>query len=219
MRSYYQMTTQIRPGWRLAHPSSLKIQNGVFSGWLSSRAVDERAWRDAPHVTLANLGYKPANPKLVASEAEVKKFVLEYGPLGVGLMDTGGSESETPFDFPIFVFRWHQQQLRDAWERRDATLFTDPGNFIEGLGFDYVPMNWHVTKKGVELQPANCLTYMSILLIRDIASGNARICPNPTCPAPYFIAPRTNRKFCSAACRNVVGQRNFKKRWQRRRKR
>lgn len=39
-----------------------------------------------------------------------------------------------------------------------------------------------------------------------------RYCPNPECPAPYFIAIRRSQKYCSDACA-LPAQREFKRKW------
>lgn len=183
-----------------------------MTGWLSSRAVDESSWLEPPTVNLANLGYVVHEPNRVATESEIKTFILRYGNLGVGIHDTGGHSSETPFEFPLLVFRWLQQQLRIAWETGNVQLFTDPGNFTEGLGFDYLPVNWEANQNGIKLRPANCLTYMGMVLARDLTAGRARVCENKDsgCPAPYFVSRRADAKYCSRKCavnKNVMKHR------------
>lgn len=39
-----------------------------------------------------------------------------------------------------------------------------------------------------------------------------RHCPNPDCPAPYFIAMRRSQRYCSEACA-LPAQREFKRAW------
>ena len=43
-------------------------------------------------------------------------------------------------------------------------------------------------------------------------SPKAKICCNPDCPAPYFIAPRSNARYCSGDCLQAV-QRAAKRKW------
>jgi hypothetical protein len=43
-------------------------------------------------------------------------------------------------------------------------------------------------------------------------SALAKVCANPDCPAPYFIAGRTTQQFCSEKCSGVL-QRAHKLRW------
>jgi hypothetical protein len=39
-----------------------------------------------------------------------------------------------------------------------------------------------------------------------------KVCANPDCPAPYFIAHKTAQRYCEEACANVF-QREWKRRW------
>lgn len=43
-------------------------------------------------------------------------------------------------------------------------------------------------------------------------SPRAKICANPDCPAPYFIAPRSNTRYCSEDCLQAI-QRKAKLDW------
>jgi hypothetical protein len=43
-------------------------------------------------------------------------------------------------------------------------------------------------------------------------SSRARHCPNPDCPAPYFLAKKKGQKYCSAKC-SAPAQREQKKLW------
>jgi len=42
--------------------------------------------------------------------------------------------------------------------------------------------------------------------------NRARHCPNPDCPAPYFLAARQSRRYCSEICAQS-GERETKRRW------
>jgi hypothetical protein len=44
------------------------------------------------------------------------------------------------------------------------------------------------------------------------SSALAKVCANPDCPAPYFIAGRTTQQYCSEKCSGVL-QRAHKLRW------
>ncbi len=43
-------------------------------------------------------------------------------------------------------------------------------------------------------------------------AAQAKRCPNPDCPAPFFFASRTNQRYCSEKCA-AVGQRDQKRNW------
>ena len=44
------------------------------------------------------------------------------------------------------------------------------------------------------------------------SSALAKVCANPDCPSPYFIAKRTTQRFCTEKCSGVL-QRAHKLRW------
>ncbi len=53
----------------------------------------------------------------------------------------------------------------------------------------------------------------SLVLLRALDLVDLmRYCPNPSCPAPYFIAKKGRQKYCSDACA-LPAQRQFKKSW------
>src|SRR5436305_13840781 len=61
----------------------------------------------------------------------------------------------------------------------------------------------------VDSPPSSLERAMSYFL-RHI--DQARICPNPTCHSPYFLADHRGRKYCSAPCA-APAQKEFKAQW------
>jgi len=59
-------------------------------------------------------------------------------------------------------------------------------------------------------QPQTLLQQALHYLMQE--SPKAKICANPDCPAPYFIAPRSNARYCSEDCLQTV-QRTAKRSW------
>lgn len=234
--SYYRLDVRLRPGWRLPQIKTLKIEDGHLKGVNSSLPVDPTKWKDLPHVVFANLGYDPARRGGPASDDQIKMFTSRYGPLNV-IQGPGAAaeqpkpsdrleaakrvlaptQADEPFWLSLDSFRLSQSQLRDAWKEKNASLFTDPNNISKSLGYDLVPVDWQVTGNQLELCPASCDDYMGILLTRDLAEKRTRVCQNPDCPTPYFVAGRRDAKFCSHRCAVAIGVNNFRKR-QRRKK-
>jgi hypothetical protein len=204
------------PGWTLPDPHSLTLEKNVVNaqapflgktdvlrGHTGHKHPDPSRWPDPPHVFLANIGY--ANR--IASVEEVEKFTRRYGPLSV---DPGSSAPADSFEVYVASFGERQEKLRHAWRRQDAKSLWFPAGFENFEQFD-LPLFWG--DRGVVLRPADCWTYLSLLLTRDLTEDRARICENKTtCPTPFFVATRGNKKFCSWDCANVVTQRNFRKR-------
>ncbi len=51
-----------------------------------------------------------------------------------------------------------------------------------------------------------------VLLHTKRIADRLRLCPNPNCPAPYFIAYRRGQRYCSDTCAQPA-QREFKREW------
>jgi hypothetical protein len=216
-RTYYTLLAHLLPGWKLPHAKSLKVEDKELKGGTSRRPVDTGQWPDPPHVYFANLGYDSARRGGVASEQEIVKFTTRYGPLGVEQGKDAATQPEEPFWLTLDTFRFFQAQLREAWTKRKVDLFTDPQNLGAGLGYELLPVNWKVKNDHLEMRPASCYAYMGILLARDLAEGRAKVCQNPYCSAPYFVAKRRDAKFCSHPCAVAVNVKKFRQR-QRRKK-
>jgi hypothetical protein len=234
--SYYRLNVQLRPGWRLPQPKTLRIENGDLKGVNSFLPVDPAKWKDPPHVAFANLGYDPERRGGLASDDQIKMFTLRYGPLSV-IQGPGAAAEQpkpsnwqealkrvlapTPVEEPFWMslanFRLSQAKLRAAWKEKNASLFTDPDDSSKSLGYDLLPVDWQAAGNQIELCPASCEDYMGILLTRDLAEKRTRVCQNPDCPTPYFVAGRRDAKFCSHRCAVAIGVNNFRKR-QRRKK-
>jgi len=214
--TYYKISAILEPGWILPYAPSIKVEGDIMRGGSNRRPVNKNEWPDPPHVAIANLGYVTGQVNRFASESEMRGFILRYGiPEDLNSYPSATNDV-MPFEMRVSIFRWHQQQIRLAWEKRDVRLFTDPGNFTEFLGFEYLAVNWVAHRDGLILQPADCFTFAGLLLARDLAEERALICKNPNCPAPYFVANRLGAKYCSHRCAVSVNVRNFRNRSRRR---
>ncbi len=190
-------------------PKSLRIERGVLKGHSSGgQRADASRWKNPPHVALANLGYDPAKDDSVASDEEVLWFMRRYGSLGLSSDDVIVKENE-PFELGLLIFRNYQRQLREAWRTRRVQGFLDPSNLKAGLGFEFMPADWALRGKRMELRVASCDWYMGILLARDLASGCAKICQNPACHSPYFVAERNDAIYCSHPCAVAVNNKKM----------
>ena len=71
-----------------------------------------------------------------------------------------------------------------------------------------VEFNW---KRGeIVYQPLDNFERAVYALFRN--SGLAKVCENPDCPAPYFIAKRRSQRYCGEDCASVY-QRLWKRKW------
>jgi hypothetical protein len=63
---------------------------------------------------------------------------------------------------------------------------------------------------GLTYHPETDLQKALYLLLRR--SGRAKVCANPECPAPYFVANKARDRYCSPACLQPF-QRQWKRDW------
>jgi hypothetical protein len=206
MRSYYQLTTPLRPGW--CRVTSTALRPGKILGTVGGDLVDPRRWKDPPHVALANLN--------LTDVKAVRMFTEVYGPLEDDV--EAGEQFEVDLEEADYLggIGGMKERVIDAWRSSDAKRLWVPRGGENSDRYD-LPMMWG--GRALELRPAGCWTFLRLLATRDIENGDARICRNPKCKElPYFVAGRNNQTFCSHPCANVVMQRNFKKRWRKRRK-
>jgi hypothetical protein len=117
-----------------------------------------------------------------------------------------------------FFLMWQMREaLREIWRGNSDKLtevllpsldeiFADPDP--EGLWPPQLKVNWQsgefVYKPRSEFQEAVHELFRQSRFIK--------LCANPACPAPYFIAHKTAQRYCEEACASVF-QREWKRRW------
>jgi hypothetical protein len=117
-----------------------------------------------------------------------------------------------------FFLTWQMREaLREIWLGNSDKLtevllpsldeiFGDPDP--EGLWPPQLKVNWQrgefVYKPRSEFQGAVYKLFQR--------SPFVKVCANPDCPAPYFIAHKTAQRYCEEACAKVF-QREWKRRW------
>ena len=131
-----------------------------------------------------------------------------------------------------FLHMWQRRQdLREVWRGNSAKLkaFLSPGVPPEELSPE--ELNAYVSKDEsdtagewawppqVELDwqrsqfvylPRTQFQRAVYELFRQ--SAFAKVCANPDCPAPYFVAHKTAQRYCMNECAQVF-QREWKRRW------
>jgi hypothetical protein len=122
-------------------------------------------------------------------------------PLAVGSLLT--SIAIGPTFGPLMTFA---QMLRHAWER-PTTQQREIGVFRLLLDASELYGRASNHRFAIAIEP------IGIILLEAIHSADRmRICGNPECAAPYFIATRRSQKFCSEDCTKPA-QREYKRRW------
>jgi hypothetical protein len=195
-RTYYTLTTRIEAGWNL--PCQLKLTKTGVTGAIGPLVAHPSIWREAPHVTFANLAYgKPL------TSIAVRGFIREHGVVGTDKEPQVREE----FEVSNLLFSYTQDSFRRVWREGKASAVFFPAGAEDE---DRYSLSLLRDPDGFALYPANCLTYMRFLLARDLDEKRARFCPNRTCKAPYFIG-RTNQIFCSHKCASEESVRRWRK--------
>ncbi len=238
MRTYYDIASALKPGWKLPYRLSVKRnvtsertpyfgKTDIVTAYIGGLKPDPRKWSVPPHVQLANLSYsdvaytdhekaaqESSKAFLAASGSEplekifksslehqytgstpslekVSKFIARYGIL---FNDESGL-ADGPVEISIAEFRDLQERLRDAWRRADAKplWFAVGGENLDN--FD-LPFTWG--GNNLVLRPADCWTYIRLLLTRDLSAGRAIICAYPACPTPFCVKERSDSKVLHA---------------------
>ena len=121
---------------------------------------------------------------------------------------------------------WLQDVVRKLWTGDASEVLRDELETILltgqlGLG-NSPPLNFFARPPlpgviGIDLRHKR-FEYRPQTLLQDALYyllGNfdkAKVCANPDCPAPFFIAPRSNTKFCSTECVEEI-RREAKRAW------
>jgi len=205
-RAYYTIGAHLAPSWLLPDADSFKIEDGVLAGRTSAKIADFSEHVEPPHTVFANMGYDPKRPHSYASDDAVIKFIKRYGAPQVRRANRPG----TPFKVSLENVRTCQMELRNAWNAGNARYFTEPPDAATWLVLDELRADWTATPRGLELRPISLIAYMGLLLARDLAQKFARRCQNPECPAPYFVAKRSDALYCSHKCASDVNVKKFR---------
>ncbi|MFZ0981225.1 MAG: hypothetical protein WAN23_17620, partial [Candidatus Acidiferrales bacterium] len=193
---------------------TISAKGSQVKGWTGDRTAKASRWSDPPHVEFANLGYTETGG--VAPPEKIRQFLKSYGG-GFGLDDVT-TESGEPLHIVVSQFQSDQWRIREAWRRRDHSLYTELGGG-DSMGYDVMPVAWDARRGRLSFRPVGIKLFMKILLARDISNGTARICANPGCPTPFFVAKRRDAKFCSHQCAVSVNVKNFRQRQKKRNRR
>jgi hypothetical protein len=82
------------------------------------------------------------------------------------------------------------------------------GSAIGGRWSDQIVPDWRGDR--FEYKPFTDFQQGLYLLVSN--SRLAKVCANPDCPAPYFIAKKPTQQYCSDGCAQLI-QRDWKRRW------
>jgi hypothetical protein len=134
---------------------------------------------------------------------------------------------ETALPAKFWLIYERRQKLRDIWEGellplRQFLLPSDPPEEVRAeyidrasseiqVGFLWdAPFTLDWTRSEIIYKPKTEFQRAIYALFRK--SALVKKCENPECPAPYFVARKANRRYCSENCAEVF-QREAKRNW------
>jgi len=195
----------------------------VISGVMGSNRRDLSALKTPFH-------YEYANCRPV--DKDVLKFTRRFGFLDwdgqfVGKSDVAGMQ----FSFHMEEWREHRTKFLSAWattsrNRKGLPWEIVPDNFpLPSEGSTWMILAdkgeasmllkgpqtmWQVTEKGpvAWVYVQSPWQYLWMLLSFE-KRERVRICQNPECAAPYFIARRKDQRFCSEDCSHRIAARRW----------
>jgi hypothetical protein len=169
-------------------PPQVEVQNErirVQPSTTAEEPFDLRRWKEPPHLALANL--RPDTPAVLA-------FTRRYGVVWFrGWAD------------PMWVLPANMIRLRDflrqGWEGKKDVL---------GRMWADIEVRMRGEPTGVEIVVEDLWTLIRLTFLQDWVSGRPKVCGNPECPAPYFLAVRKGQKYCSHKCAVLINVRRFR---------
>lgn len=213
-RAYYDLQAQIRPGWLLANSRAWRLRKNVLDGHTLHEVPNPAKWKDPPHVAFANM---------IVDAKSVRAFANTYGPL-IATLDEIPDEGGDGFEINLTLLGYIQDEIREVWRGKRELIHLWVGRGAElAIRTFLLPCriarpteaNWHdyvVPGRSGELLVDSCLAYLRMLLHRDLESGRARVCKNPECVTPYFVAGREDKEFCCHQCAVDVNVPKWRKR-------
>jgi len=202
-------------------PESISLTHNVISGVMGSRRRDLS--KTSFHCEYANC--------LTARDA-VLKFTRHYGPLDWDGQFVGKSNvARMQFSFHMEEWREHRAKFLSAWgttSRNQKRLPWEivPDNFpLPSEGSTWMILSgkdnasillkgpqtmWQVTEKGpVAWVYARSPWQYLWMLLSFQKREHVRICQNPECATPYFIATRKDQLFCGKDCAHRIAVRRW----------
>lgn len=192
-------------------PEVTQVKVGHVIGALGQERVGVRRWKEHPHLLLANLPTGDTRPSGMAKkpvsglpdEKAMEEFVRTHGVLwGKVNEDTGR------FDEDTVHFADAQDTLRKAWTE-DSKAIQEIKDQLETA----LEVRPSVRAGGIEFATENLWSFLCLLFLRDNAAGRTKVCANPDCTAPYYLAKRKDQRFCARGECTAYAQRQYTLKW------
>jgi hypothetical protein len=165
------------------------------------KARERRPWPQQPHVFFANL-------KL--DWQSMLGFARTYGKMlnSESVSEQGVTESD------IELYSQMQRLLRGAWQG-DLTAIEliqfGAKHYSEQAAYGPISVKPVPTSSGLDIYTHDLWTYIRLAFLTD--RDRARVCANPDCIAPYFLAKRKDTKLCGSELCATRAQRQWALDW------
>jgi hypothetical protein len=202
-RNISSTAMELRGSLRYYHPEVVK-EKGIL-------------WPDRPHAYFANLQLnwgsllkfdKTFGPLLrehlrLAPEMAA---ILEKAPNLTDVERNRWATSQQKFEIAICdpgdvqLASGMQQLLRDAWKgKKGAVQILEYGGDLTAQQGPHGPPRLKAapSPKGIDIYAEDLWNYIRVAFLSDHAAGRTRVCANPDCGAPYFLAKRKDQRICA----------------------
>jgi|SRR5215469_8981493 len=202
--------------------------NGVLAYYSPQKAAERGInWPEPPHVHFANLILDRRS--LLAFDHKYGVLLAEHWEMtpemkNVRLIQRDLTDEErqlrekwqiavTEFDVKLGIDM--QSLLRQAWEGEGLAVELVQSGQRHAQQEAYGPPRLTVvpSAKGIRLHAKDLWSFIRIAFLLDYGRGITKVCGNPDCPVPYFLAKRKDQKFCERGGCTAYAQRKYALGW------
>ncbi len=208
---------------------------GVLA-YYSPQKAEERGttWLEPPHVYFANLildwksllAFDRQYGALLAEHWQMTqelKSILLKAPNLTEEERQRWAASEQKFEIAVSesdvqVATAMQSLLRQAWKGEELALeLIEHGDVHHAQQEAFGPPRLTVapSKQGVVVYAKDLWSFIRIAFLLDYERGRIKLCRNPQCPLPYFLARRRDQRICERGDCTAWAQQRWALRWSR----
>ena len=191
------------------------------------------AWREPPHVHFANLilnlksllafdhGYGALLHEHWRMTSELRA-ILEKAPNLTEEERQRWAAANRKFeitvsDADVQIAEAMQSLLREAWkgEKLAVQVIQHGGDLRHAQDEAFGPPRLTVapSSKGIVIYAKDLWNFIRVAFLLDYERGRTKVCGNPECFLPYFLARRKDQKFCERGECTAYAQRRYALAW------
>jgi len=197
-------------------PKTVELKGRKICGELGEEKLEFASLREPPHKIFVNWTPTPES---------ILEFTRKYG-----LLDPTGkhcwwqvenNSRRKYFSFSVASWVANQESFRWYWDggtdwatwdvarlemAAELSAWGAPENCMPGIELNDIRS---LGPKPILIIQANTLWHYLCTLLVFHKFGDLRVCQNPECPAPRFIARRKDQVFCGGDCAGLVAKRRW----------